>query len=218
MTNQDMPRFISAMTAMSVVFKEPLSQPLVETYFRVLSGFDADQVDAGISKAISTLKFWPKPVELVECISGGGLRLEDKAQVEACRVLEAIKSIGTYSSVAFDDAVTQAVIVQQFGGWAKFSEMRAVDEKWFVKDFAAAYQAFARANVKHYGALSGVASCQNALTGRPHDEKPVYIGDVEKAKAIHAQGKLNALPDGEGLRHIGAALGNWKRPASRTEQ
>ena len=50
------------------------------------------------------------------------------------------------------------------------------------------------------------------------EEKPVYIGDVEKAKAIHAQGKLNALPDGEGLRHIGAALGNWQRPASRTEQ
>lgn len=45
-----------------------------------------------------------------------------------------------------------------------------------------------------------------------------HAGDQEKAKAVLATGRLNALPDGEGLRHIGTALGNWKRPVSEQQQ
>ena len=90
--------------------------------------------------------------------------------------------------------------------------MREENEKWFVKDFASGYQAFARQNVRHYGALPGISHGQNALAGREREEKTVYIGDVEKAKAIHAQGKLTELPTGEGMRHISTALSPWTRP------
>lgn len=218
MTRQDVSRFASSLTAVAALYGQELIPQVVEIYFRTLEKFTIDEVEQGISKACSSCKFFPKPVELIDCITGGTGNLADKAMVEACRVLEAIKSIGSYSTVCFDDPVTQAVIVQQFGGWAKFADLLVDSEKWFIKDFTSGYQAFARQNVRHYGALPGISSGQNALTGRQHDEKPIYIGDVEKAKAIHAQGKLNALPDGECLRHIGAALGNWQRPASRTEQ
>ena len=57
-----------------------------------------------------------------------------------------------------------------------------------------------------------LAANQNALTGREREEKPVYIGDVEKAKAIHAQGKLTELPAGEGMRHVSTGLSPWVRP------
>lgn len=212
MTRQDAPRFVSSLTAMGALYdKEPAAQ-VIEIYFRALEKFTIDEVEHGISKACSTLKFFPKPVELIDCITGGTGNLADKAMVEACRVLEAIKNIGTYTAVCFDDPVTQAVIVQQFGGWAKFGDMLVDSEKWFIKDFSSGYQAFARQNVRHYGALPGLAHSQNALTGRERDEKPVYIGDVEKAKAIHAQGKLAELPAGEGMRHISTGLAQWTRP------
>lgn len=198
MTRQDAARFSSSLAAMAALFeKEPVPQ-VVEIYFRALERFSIGEVEEGISKACSTMKFFPKPVELIDCITGGTGNLADKAMVEACRVLEAIKSVGTYVTVCFDDAVTQAVIVQQFGGWAKFGDMLADAEKWFIKDFCAGYQAFSRQNVRHYGALPGWSHMQNALTGREREETPVYIGDVEKAKAIHAQGKLTELPAGEG--------------------
>ncbi|NCD35382.1 MAG: hypothetical protein EOL87_18495, partial [Spartobacteria bacterium] len=151
MTRQDVVRFASSLTAMAALYdKEPASQ-VVEIYFRALEKFTIDEVEQGISKACSTLKFFPKPVELIDCITGGTGNLADKAMVEACRVLEAIKNIGTYTSVCFDDPVTQAVIVQQFGGWAKFGDMLVDSEKWFIKDFSSGYQAFARQNVRHYG-------------------------------------------------------------------
>lgn len=212
MTRQDASRFVSSLTAMGALYERHPEPAVIEIYFRALEKFTIDEVERGISKACSTHKFFPKPVELIECITGGSGNLADKAMIEACRVLEVIKNIGTYSTVCFDDPVTQAVIVQQFGGWAKFADMREENEKWFVKDFASGYQAFARQNVRHYGALPGISHGQNALAGREREEKTVYIGDVEKAKAIHAQGKLTELPAGEGMRHISAGLAPWARP------
>lgn len=212
MTRQDASRFVSSITAMGALYERHPEPAVIEIYFRALEKFTIDEVEQGISKACSTLKFFPKPVELIECITGGSGNLADKAMIEACRVLEAVKSIGTYCTVCFDDPVTQAVIVQQFGGWAKFGDMLVDSEKWFIKDFCMGYQAFARQNVRHYGALPGSSHLQNALTGREREEKPVYIGDVEKAKAIHAQGKLTELPAGEGMRHVSTGLAPWVRP------
>lgn len=206
MNAQDMPRFASSLMAMATVFEKSITPQVTEIYFRTLEKFTADEVEHGISKACASLKFFPKPVELIDCITGGSGNLADRAMVEACRVLETIKHVGTYKTVCFDDAVTQAVITQQFGGWAKFGDMLVDSEKWFIKDFCMGYQAFARQNVRHYGALPGITHFQNALTGRERDEKPVYIGDVEKAKAIHAQGKLTELPAGEGMRHVSTAF------------
>jgi len=217
MTRQDVSRFASSLTAVAALYGQELIPQVVEIYFRTLEKFTIDEVEQGISKACSTLKFFPKPVELIDCITGGTGNLADKAMVEACRVLEAIKNIGTYTTVCFDDPITQAVIVQQFGGWAKFADMLVDSEKWFIKDFTSGYQAFARQNVRHYGALPGISCGQNALTGREREEKPVYIGDVEKAKAVHSQGKLTELPQGEGMRHISTGLAPWVRPMGREQ-
>lgn len=218
MTGIDRGKFAASFAAMAAVFGKEPNSAVVEIYFRALERFSATEVEAGISKACSTLKFFPKPVELIECITGGDGRLEDRAMVEACRVLDTIKSVGTYASVVFDDPVTQAVIVQHFGGWARFAELRQENEKWFLRDFASAYQAFARVGVKHFGALPGISAQQNALKGFDHREAPVMIGDVEKAKAVLAARTHNAIPDGEGVRHISRALGKWQRPATGTAQ
>ena len=218
MNAQDMPRFASSLMAMATVFDKSITPQVTEIYFRTLEKFTADEVEKGISKACSTLKFFPKPVELIDCISGGTGNLADKAMVEACRVLEAIKNIGTYKTVCFDDAVTQAVITQQFGGWAKFGDLLVDSEKWFIKDFCMGYQAFARQSVRHYGALPGLSQLHNAHTGRERKEDVVYIGDVEKAKAIHAQGKLEELPAGDGMRHVSTGLAPWVRPLLERKQ
>lgn len=218
MNAQDMPRFASSLMAMATVFDKSITPQVTEIYFRTLEKFTADEVEKGISKACSALKFFPKPVELIDCISGGTGNLADKAMVEACRVLETIKNVGTYKTVCFDDAVTQAVITQQFGGWSKFGDLLVDSERWFIKDFTMGYQAFARQSVRHYGALPGLSQLHNAHTGRERKEEVVYIGDVEKAKAIHAQGKLEELPAGDGMRHVSTGLAPWARAVLERKQ
>ena len=217
MNSQDLPRFASSLTAMAVLFDKSITPQVTEIYFRALANFTIDEVEAGISKACHTLKFFPRPVELTEAVAGGSANIDDKAITEACRVLEAIKAVGTYCSVVFDDPVTQAVIVQQFGGWSRFSELREDEEKWFIKDFSNGYKAFARMGVKHYGAMPGIAASQNALTGRQWNEDPVLIGDKQKALAVRAQG-AQELPPGEGFRHISDGLRNWSKPDNEVKQ
>lgn len=217
MNTQDLPRFAASLTAMAVLFDKPITPQVTEIYFRALQHFTIDEVEAGISKSCHTLKFFPRPVELTEAVAGGSANIEDKAMTEACRVLEAIKAVGTYRTVVFDDPVTQAVIVQQFGGWSRFSELREDEEKWFIKDFAAGYKAFARMGIKHYGALPGIAANQNALTGRQWAEQPALIGDTQKALAVRSQG-AQELPPAEGFRNISEGLRNWSRPEREVKQ
>lgn len=197
MKQEDKARFASALAGMGEVFDREIKVAVAEIYFRALEKFTIDEVEAGISKACSSLRFFPKPVEIIEAIAGGSQGLEDRAYVEATKALEAVKRIGTYSSVVFDDPVTQAVIMQHFGGWQMLSEMRVEDEKWFLKDFAKSYASFSRSGIKHFGSLPGLSSAQNALRGATWQEKPTHVGDREKARFVLSGGESCAQIEGE---------------------
>ena len=101
-------------------------------------------------------------MELIELVTGVSGNLEDRACVEAGNVLQAVKRVGAYNSVKFDDPVTQAVISQGFGGWVKLcNELKSTEEKWFQKDFVRIYQAYAREGIKHNGHLAGQIETEN---------------------------------------------------------
>jgi hypothetical protein len=63
----------------------------------------------------------PKPVELIEYIAGSPQDVADRAMLQAHLVIDAIRQHGAYKSVKFDDAVTNAVIDQGFGGWVSLA-------------------------------------------------------------------------------------------------
>lgn len=186
MTQADKARFATALAGMGEVFDREIKIAVAEIYFRALERFSIDEVEAGISKACSSLRFFPKPVELIEAITGGGQNLEDKAHVEATKALGAVKNVGTYSTVVFDDPVSQAVIMQHFGGWYRLSELMAADEKWFLKDFAKAYASFARSGIKHFGSMPGLSSGSNALRGAKWEERPILVGDKDACRNVLA--------------------------------
>lgn len=157
-----------------------------ELYFRALSAFSAQDVVRGIDKAITQCRFFPKPVELVELIQGCP---EDIAEVEAGKVIEAVKRVGSWTSVAFDNAVTAAVVQQGFGGWVKLcSDLTANDEKWFRKDFCRLYVNFSRQNMRVTGALAGQASIANSAHCNSHEDSVALVGDTQKAQAILTTG------------------------------
>ncbi|GAB6112484.1 DUF6475 domain-containing protein [Desulfomicrobium salsuginis] len=213
MSERDKSRFAAALMAAAAVFERTVTPQVTEIYFRVLERFSIEEVERGISTACATLKFFPKPVELVDCIIGGQVALEDRAHLEATRVLTAIKEVGTYESVHFDDPVTQAVIAQHFGGWHRFAEMREDGEKWFIKDFAKAYASFARAGIKQNSALPGRAEIENNFRGYEHRGRPAIIGNPETVGRMLEVAKsepkrLPAITRVEpGLRSIGEILG-----------
>ena len=181
--------------------------------FKLLEQFSLPEVEKAALSIMTSRKYtsMPVPADFLEHISGGSA--EDKAEVEAGKVLAAIGRHGAYASVVFDDAVTQAVIVQAYGGWVKLCQDCGVEESehWFRKNFARTWAAYSRQGVKQSGHLPGlfeIANCSNGY--HEHVDPPKLVGDPTKARAVLDAGKstLKLTESPENMRgEIGSLSG-----------
>ena len=134
----------------------------------------------------------PTVADFLEHIGGGNA--EDKAEIEAGKVVEAVRSVGAYRSVVFDDPVTMAVISRAFGGWVRLCQnMTDREEKFFRKEFKQAYGSYSRQGIREGGALLGISESQNVGRGLEYREAPRLIGDNAKAQQVLTMSDSAAL-------------------------
>ncbi|MDL2209893.1 DUF6475 domain-containing protein [Desulfovibrio sp. OttesenSCG-928-O18] len=192
MTHADFKQFSALIQGVAECYGQSLSAQGIVLRFKLIEQFDYAEVEKAALSIMATRKYtsMPTPADFLEHISGGSA--EDKAEVEAGKVLDAIGRYGAYASVVFDDAVTQAVIVQAYGGWVKLSQECGVkeSEKWFRKDFAKSWAAYSRQGVKQTGHLPGLFEITNSSNGHyDHIPPPKLVGDPAKARAVLEAGK-----------------------------
>ena len=138
MNQNDKDRFLKAFTYLCEVFGKEYNKIVLGAYFNSMSKFTIDEVEKAISNSISCSKFFPKPVELIEMITGGPKGIEDKAETQALKVIEAVKRYGSYQTVKFADETTQRIVSKQFG-WGALCAMKEKNYSFFIKDFKSAY-------------------------------------------------------------------------------
>lgn len=199
MTEQDKAQFMQAMTGASEVLGGEMTKPKLAMYFKALEHLPMERVEQALMRAVRELKFFPKPVELLDLMGAGRVNLADMALCESAKAIEALEKVGAYSSVTFDDPVTMAVIERGFGGWPEFSQsVRSEGAKWITKDFCRLYEAFAKQGVQVHGHLPGISEQDNALRGFDRFiQRPALVGDPQKAKAVLEAGRQDALPQGQ---------------------
>jgi hypothetical protein len=66
MTETDRKKFAAIMSAMGTVFSCDVPRALISLYFNALERLTIEQVSYAAQKAIACLRFFPKPVELLE--------------------------------------------------------------------------------------------------------------------------------------------------------
>jgi hypothetical protein len=185
--------FAEYMTLLGETFSREISTLLIEAYWQALKKYSDEECKLAFDMAVSNCKFFPKPVEIIDFIKfgeAGGANLDDIAYVEADKVIRAVAEIGQYQSVTFDDPVTMAVIKQGWGGWIKLCELKDEEIKWFRKDFAKIYKAYANTGIKKYGYLVGQWEFQNLEHGYPdHVPEPVLIGNEDRALIVQNKNK-----------------------------
>ena len=196
MNEHDFTRFSALMLGLAENFGQSLSSQGIALRFRALAEHDIDAVEQAALSLMLHRKYasMPTVAELLEHLHGGSA--EDKAEVEVGKVLTAISEHGSYASVVFDDAVTQAVIVQAYGGWVKLCADCGTEEpeKWFRKDFARIWAAYSRQGVQRHGHLPGRTEIANGSKGCLNDiPTPVFIGNPDKARAVLEAGKSISL-------------------------
>ena len=66
----DQNRFKESLAALGLVFGTEITAPVARIYWSALSEFSDSQVAVAIDRAAKTLRFFPKPVEIIDLIVG----------------------------------------------------------------------------------------------------------------------------------------------------
>lgn len=177
--------FNEFMAGLGDVHNREITESLGAIYWKVLEKYTDEQCKEMFNELI-TAQYFPKPYDMIECLTGGKDNLEDIAQVEAMKVLQAIRRIGGGESIQFDDPVTTAVIKMGFNGWVQLTaDLLVENEKWFVKDFCKIYMAYARQGIKSSGYLPGIVEMENIAHGyRKHIPSAIRLDNYLKALAV----------------------------------
>jgi hypothetical protein len=173
---QDKQRFLRNLCQLADVMREPeLSEARQMAYVQVFSKYDDEQLEQAMFKAMTTLKWFPKPAELIELLEG---KREDAALVAWEKLQEAVRRAGRFQSVMFDDPKI-ARVVDAIGGWSHVCDWSLREMSIHRAQFLKAYQALDTPAENR--PLIGQHDAQNSATGYlEHVRAPMQIGAKPK--------------------------------------
>ena len=143
----DRDAFFDALTTVAEAFDKKLSPQLMALYFEVLTDYSLEVLQVAMAQAMTSCRFFPKPVELIELMDG---RPEEHAEQAWTQVYAALNSAGTYRSLSCADAVTAETIRVIWRSWPEAATLprpESDDGPMYQvthKEFLAAYQRLAR--------------------------------------------------------------------------
>jgi len=150
---------------------EPPSQILLDVYWQAFKPYSDEDIQKAFEIAMTTLKWFPKPVEILEILDGP---VGSKAS-EAWRCLiSAMEHVGAYRSVTFEDKTIHAV-VNAWGGWDAICRITADELRFKAKEFKELYNSYKHKPIE-IPKLIGRVEADNLLQGYPeHVGEPVHI-------------------------------------------
>ncbi len=185
---KDFDRFLTVLTGVSDYYGKPLSEGVQQLYWQGLAQYDIEAVEKALwdhTQNPDNGQFMPKISDLVRAMQG---RTQDQAAVAWSKVDKAIRHVGTYQDVVFDDPIIHRVITDM-GGWIWFGQQ--IEDEWpFVaKNFENRYRGYKLQGVvpDYYPVLTGLANAQNQTNGYKGNP-PMMIGNAKEAERVMRMG------------------------------
>ncbi len=135
----------------------------IDVWWQALQPYDLKAITRAFSMHTvnpDTGQFMPKPADIVRMISGG---TNDNAIQAWSKVDKALRSVGVYESIVFDDPVIHRTL-EDMGGWIMLG-MKSEDEWPFVaREFETRYRGYAmrRECGDYQRVMIGLNEAQNA--------------------------------------------------------
>lgn len=184
MLDNEKKSFVTLLTGLASYYDRELSIGAIDVYWNALREFDLEAVSKAISnhaKNPDSGQWMPKVADIVRMVQG---RTADQASLAWSKVDSALRRVGPYADVVFDDPVIHRVMADM-GGWLQL--MGKTDEDWpFVaKEFENRYRGYRMRNeIPEYPpVLIGIANAHNGKEGM-RTMPPVLIGNQERAQAV----------------------------------
>ena len=167
---------------------KPLSEGAKVLYWQGLVNYDLSAIKLALFRHLRNPdvgQFMPKISDVVRMLQGSTL---DSALAAWAKVDQAVRHVGTYDSVVFDDAIIHKVL-QDMGGWIGLSQKTDSDWPFVAKEFENRYRGFkARGEALVYPrVLIGAYEASNGHKGHKA-APPILIGNKAAAELVHKGG------------------------------
>lgn len=143
MTEQDRQPFAELLIGIGETYGEPVSEMRMEIYFRALEDLSLDAVRSAANSHVRSSKFFPRPAELREAVSGS---VDDQAELAWAHVQREVRRVGYTGRPRFPDVATARAALELYGGWQQLcANLPASGPELlgFRKQFVATYRAYA---------------------------------------------------------------------------
>lgn len=176
--------FVDVMQLVSEQYGKKPSDGLISLYWQGLKGYEFNAVREAIGKHLSntdTGMFMPKIADIIRMMQGTSL---DSALGAWAKVDRAIRQIGQYETVVFDDAIIHKVL-HDMGGWLSLGTKTEDEWPFVAKEFENRYRGFKSRNerIEYPAKLIGISEAHNVQEGRKVAQ-PMLIGDASKAQEV----------------------------------
>ncbi len=167
--------FCKLLTWLGELYGKNISPQLFEIYWWGVEKYSLEEIKRAINLHVlnpDVGQFMPKPADLIRNIEGKNV---DKALRAWNKVLNAMRTVGAYESIVFDDSLIHAVI-EKLGGWVKFCHTTEKNLPFLFQYFQRCYLV-----CLSYPLLSipkrlvGIDEHSARLFGR-HFSEPIFFG------------------------------------------
>lgn len=208
MTRDDVGELRKLLAAVYELYRKELSRTSLTLWAAALKGYELEVIRQALSVHVQNPdngQFLPMPADIVKLIEGGS---DDVALQAWAKVSRAVRSVGNYQSVVFDDAIIHYAI-ENMGGWISLGK-KTEDEWPFLRNqFVTLYRGARTRAFEYQPRLIGIAEAHNAAANRAV-ALPVFIGDADKARAVLQRGNADspAITSARPARELVPALEN----------
>lgn len=180
--------FIERLAAVYAFYGKDFNLQILSVWWGVLKTYDESAVFDALTRHAGDPdhgQFLPRPADIVRLIQGG---TQDSALVAWSKVERAVRSVGIYESVIFDDAIIHSVI-SDMGGWIKLCGITEDELPFRAKEFENRYRGYrTRGHLSTWPRhLIGIAESQNGQRGF-NVAPPIMIGDADRCQLVYRGG------------------------------
>lgn len=183
---EDREQFHAMLLATAQLYGKPEpATTVVRMYFEALQRFSVDDVRQALNRHVvdpDQGAYMPKPADIVRHINGN---TETQAEAAWTKVDRAIRQVGNYRTVAFDDIIIHAVI-SDMGGWIGLGQLEEREYPFKHTEFVKRYRAYSLRPPEPGavpGKLLGHEDAHNVSHGFAAAD-PVLIGNPKRAMIL----------------------------------
>jgi hypothetical protein len=187
----DKPAFAQLLTDALAFYRQDVSTFALGVWWQACERFELQQVAKALTAhALDPERghFAPKPADIVRQLHGTAT---DRSLVAWGKVLNAVRIVGAYETVVFDDPAIHAAVTD-LGGWPTVCRSDVDELPFLQRRFCDAHRAYAaRPGIAYPAKLIGDSEAANRHSGQP-TAAPQLIGDADAALRVLQSGSTGA--------------------------